>query len=319
MNLAPEVENEEIALLTIEESSCSETTKECPISIGQTVRLGRDRGSDLVLQDRDVSRTHATITASFSGLVLNDLGSLNGTFVNRRRITTPYQLADGDLISVGSYSLRVHLTRFLHPESPPTSSLTVLSEMRSVEMTLLLADICGYTRLTQHYSTQVVVPTLHRWFESVSQIVKEYGGEVDKYIGDCVMARWHSPVANAAASAKQAVEAGVAIQEATAAVAKSGVWQHQEEHPWKCRVVLNSGTALLGALGSAVSREFTVLGDMINMTFRLESVANNLGSDFILGQSSAALVRGVFPVRTLGMVQLEGREHPVEAFTLETP
>jgi hypothetical protein len=72
---------------------------------GEEVTIGRDSGSDIFLDDVTVSRNHAKITLAAGGVVLYDLASLNGTYVNRRRIDEPETLTDGDELQIGKFRL----------------------------------------------------------------------------------------------------------------------------------------------------------------------------------------------------------------------
>jgi hypothetical protein len=72
---------------------------------GERVTVGRDAGSDIFLDDVTVSRNHAILNVSSAGVTLQDLGSLNGTYVNRRRIDAAESLSDGDELQIGKFRL----------------------------------------------------------------------------------------------------------------------------------------------------------------------------------------------------------------------
>jgi adenylate cyclase len=296
---------------------------------GSVVRVGRQTGNDLVLIDKRVSRFHAVLNTSTAGVVLSDLQSLNGTFVNGRRISVPVDLRSGDAILIGDTSFHVEIIFEAGERSPggrsDASTVTQSIGMRSLGVTVLIGDVAGYTRLAQEYPTAVVAAMLERWFELSTSTVREMGGEVDKYLGDAFMAIWRPDEEAGGAQggenipaqlAGKAVHAAQLILRNTARLNNPQHWPHCGEHPWRCRLSLNSGEALVGALGNRAMRDFTVLGDTVNVAFRLNDAAKQLGCEILLSSSTAALVGSEFPLLSKGAVQLEGREGLEKVFSL---
>jgi len=292
-----------------------------PIFEGQAFRVGRARANDLVIDNPSVSRFHAVFSASKSGVVLSDLSSLNGTHLRGRRITTPMDLCGGDVVSIGNVKITVELCRgaSTSPEDSTAEQLvsTHSAQMSTVTVTVLVADVEGFTKMSQSVPPQQVAEMLNLWFRRVGDAITRHGGEIDKYIGDCVMALWRSPEANAETTAVKAVLAAEEILKETAKLAASGSWAHGESYPWRCRVALNTGEALMGALGSAGARDYTVLGDTVNIAFRLETLASVQGSSLVISDASAKLVRDLLPLKSLGDVILDGRRDNMEIFTVD--
>lgn len=286
---------------------------------GETVRVGRSRSNDLAIRNKNVSRFHAVFSASSSGVLLSDLSSLNGTLVNGARINTPVDLNSEDLVTIGDTTMKVVLGYRDYGVEDSLLGCTQSSRLVSVVVTVLVVDVCGYTRLSEVLPATDVAQMMDRWFKRISDIVKTNGGEVDKYIGDCVMAIWRGGQDNSRELACQAVGAGREMLLATEKLSMSGRWPHQETYPWKCRVALNSGEALMGTVGGAGKRDFTVLGDAVNLVFRLEDVAGKLGTSFIFSGATARLVNEAFAVRDLGKIRVEGRSEEVEVYTLAEP
>ena len=282
---------------------------------GQSLRVGRANTNDLPLKNRNVSRFHAVFSASASGVVLSDLSSLNGTLVNGSRISTPVDLSSGDVVLISDARIHVKLTLGEERESDSTHGRTQTAQLAAVVVTVLVADVVGYTKLSEALPPQDVANMMHEWFQEVSQIVKDNGGEVDKYIGDCVMALWRGSHQNAEELATKAVKAGVCIQRETEVLSER-LWSHRAIYPWKCRIALNTGEALMGTVGGAGKRDFTVLGDTVNIAFRLESVAGKLGTSFIFSRATADFIQKEIPVKGLGDINVEGRQGQVSVFTL---
>lgn len=286
------------------------------ICAGQTLRIGRSKTNDLTLTDNNVSRFHAILTASDSGAVLNDLSSLNGTFVNSRRVATLLNLQNGDRVDLGDSRITLE---FCYPTQDTdidnTQGATQNAGMKVIDITVLLADICSYTKMSQALPSTDVAQALQDWFYEVNQIVEQQGGGVDKYIGDCAMSLWRDR-GNTQATALAAVEAARKIFSFTRSFSQER-WAHHQEYPWRCRLALNTGTALCGSLGTGEAREYTVLGDSVNVTFRLATLASQLGADLILGESTAALIRDQISLLPLGQMELKGRVGTEEVYTLE--
>ena len=283
---------------------------------GRTLRLGRAKSNDVVVQNRNVSRFHAVFSASSSGVVLSDLSSLNGTFVNGSRITTPVDISSGDNVSIGDAKIAVKMAMGDDNGDESTHGRTQTAQLAAVVVTVLVVDVCGYTKLSEALPPKDVAQMMHLWFQDISEIVRKHGGDVDKYIGDCVMALWRSSNSTAADEALKAVQAGIEMLEATKELSTRGEWQHHEMFPWRCRVALNTGEALMGTVGGAGSREFTVLGDTVNIAFRLEGVAGELKTDMLLSAKTAAHIGDRLPMKSLGEVEVTGRSGQIEVYTL---
>lgn len=283
---------------------------------GTSMRFGRAKTNDIVVSDRDISRFHATFAASVSGLVLSDLSSTNGTFVNGKRISTPVDLKSNDVITMGKAKLTVQLI-FAQDPSVDEDACTKLAELQATEVTVLLVDVVRYTTMSQALPPDDVAGMLRTWFELAAPIVAAHEGEIDKYIGDCVMALWRNPKQKSSHLAQQAAKAAAEIVHKTDELAASGAWPHNDRYRWRCRAALNSGVALVGTVGAGSKRNYTVLGDTINVTFRIETVAGKLDQNIILSQSTADLLGSAAQLKALGAHDLDGRSGEVALYSLE--
>lgn len=282
---------------------------------GQTLRIGRHNENDLIISDTKVSRYHAILSASKSGIVISDLSSLNGSFINGKRITAPVTLSSGDILLIGETSIGVELPRSKGVED--SIGITQAAEMQVVSVTVLLADVCSYTYLSEHLPAAEVTTMLQTWFNMVSAIVEAHGGIIDKYIGDCVMALWGQGQSDSVADARAAVQAGLLILERTAELAGTSAWQKYEvTTPWRCKISINTGEALMGPIGQGVARDYTVLGDSINVAFRLDSICSKSGYQFVCTGETAKLIGDSFPLKSLGEEVLEGKTAAVQLFTI---
>jgi adenylate cyclase len=294
-----------------------------PLHVGDTLRVGRVASNEIILVDSLVSRFHAVFNATKSGIVVSDLSSLNGTFLNGRRISTPVNLRPGDVIAIGATRITVEPGTIkgedADEESPSLAAMmrTMTDPMRQVVVTILVADVCGYTKISEQLQPAHVTSMLRSWFARVSETVEEYGGEVDKYIGDCVMALWRGSSTDEQSLATAAAEAALAIFDRTNALSAGGEWAYHESHPWSCRISLNSGEALEGTLGGSRTRDFTVLGDTVNVAFRLNDLAGKINQDIVLSAETARLIQSTFHLNPLGRSAVEGRTGTVEIYSIK--
>lgn len=295
------------------------TTREIiPLYEGQTLKVGRGRANDLVIENSSVSRMHAVFSASRTGIVLIDLSSLNGTFLNNKRIGTPVDLSAGDNVRIGNVKIGIELIRSSSQSEEEESVVdTRTASMASSMVTVLVADICNYAKMSQALPAEDIADMLNRWFERVVDTVLGEGGEIDKYIGDCVMCLWRTSKEGVGEGAVRAVLAAEEILRETALLRENAQWKHNAEYPWNCRVAINSGEALVGAMGGAGSREYTALGDTVNVAFRLENLASREGSSLVMTEATAGLVSDQLPVLSLGQVILEGRKDNIHIYTLD--
>lgn len=281
-----------------------------------TYRLGRADGSDILLPFTWVSRQHAMIQVEENGVHnLIDLGSANGTTVNGRRIYTPTPLRSGDMIGIGKTQLV-----FLHDASVASGQTIDEAEFADNQtvafvekevVTVLLCDIHGFTRLAEQLGDQQISKLLQIWSEEVTKLVRKYGGIVDKFIGDAVMAMWIGGKDQRSAILS-AMQAAMAIKDATRVL---GLNWPGNALTLEIGSALNTGEAVLGNMGGRGHRDYTVVGDMVNVAFRLEGMTSHEnGIDLIVGHDTAAYLDDIDACFTSRTYTLKGKETPIEAF-----
>ena len=177
------------------------------------------------------------------------------------------------------------------------------------DLTVLFADIVGFTTMAERMPPQQVAAMLNRYFGRMTDIVFQHEGTLDKFIGDALLAVFGAPF-------DQPDHAERAI--ATAKAMRAALAKLNEElggQPLQVRMAINSGIALAGDIGAASRRDYTVLGDVVNTASRIETT--------IAGPDQIVLTRGTFKrltsthnVRPLGAMTLRGRQEPIELFEL---
>src|SRR6266536_975210 len=204
---------------------------------------------------------------------------------------------------------------FPHDVSPDVAAAMLADPRHSalggsiVDVTVLFADLRGFTSYSELGSPDQVVAMLNRYFSDVVPLILEQGGTVDKFVGDALMAIWGAPN-HQPDHAIRAARAALAMQAA--------VQQVIEKNPgYPCfRMGLNSGPALVGNIGSDQIRNFTAIGDTVNLAARLQEVAQP--GVVVIGPGTCQAIRDQAVVRSLGPVQVRGKEEPVEAYVLES-
>ena len=176
------------------------------------------------------------------------------------------------------------------------------------EVSVIFADLCGFTAFSEHRDPREVSSMLNAYFEvAIPKVVREHGGEIDKLVGDQIMATFNRR-GDQPDHAVQAARAALAIQEVTQIVAA--------EHPtWpRFRVGVNTGEAMVGVLGAEGGRGYTVIGDAVNVAARLEASAP-LGRVAIGGETLRRLPRA--QTEPLGPIRVKGKADPVDAYVLD--
>ena len=177
-----------------------------------------------------------------------------------------------------------------------------------VETTVLFADLRGFTSYTESIQHPAeVMDLLNRYFTAVVPILLDEGGTVDKFVGDAVMAIFNTPVLQPD-HAVRAVRAAFRMQQAIAEVA-------QDRPDWpKFRIGVNTGSTLVGNIGSDELRNYTAIGDAVNVAARLEVAAEP--GQILMGATTYDLVRHVVTAELVEPVEAKGKAEPVVAYRL---
>jgi class 3 adenylate cyclase len=176
-----------------------------------------------------------------------------------------------------------------------------------VEVTVLFADLRGFTTFSEQAQPGDVVGMLNRYFEVVVPVVIGQGGTVVQFIGDAIMAIFNAP----ARQPDHALRAARAALEMQASV--EGIAAGREGWP-RFRVGINTGPALVGNVGSTEVRSFTAIGDTVNLAARLQGLAE-VGR-IVIGETTYAELGAVAQVEPLGQLEIKGKSRPVEAYVL---
>jgi adenylate cyclase len=172
------------------------------------------------------------------------------------------------------------------------------------DVTVLFADIVGFTGRTERMAPSAVAHLLNRCLSALCDVVFAEEGTLDKFVGDAVLAVFGAPL-HQPDHAERALRAARAMQQAVAAL--------EIDPAIELRVALNSGVATTGDIGSPRRREYTVLGDVVNTCSRMVSDACEPGK-IVLSAATRQRLKNRPELRALGDVQLRGRTEPVTMF-----
>ena len=175
-------------------------------------------------------------------------------------------------------------------------------EIRSREVSVLFADISGFTTVSETKAPEEVAEFLSHFFSCAVESIFAYGGTLDKFIGDAVMAFFGAPI-DQEDHADRAVLAGLMMQRLVgdwnAERAKQGLAEV------KIRVGINSGPAVVGNVGTEKRVDYTVLGSAVNIASRLESGVAKPGQ-LVISQNTLDRTMGSFETESLGEFALKG-------------
>ncbi|MGE3310088.1 MAG: FHA domain-containing protein [Limisphaerales bacterium] len=261
--------------------------------------LGRAIGNDVVLVDDRVSRRHATIhTQGLHEFWLVDLGSRNGTYLNGRRVSQPCRLQDDDRIQIGPFQVSLHLA-----EAPAIQPSTLVSErtavdLRSLACWLLVCDISGSTSLARKLAPEELAVVVGGWFARCKEVIEDTGGTINKYLGDGLLAYWPVRAETLPHIAQTLLD----------------LRQMQDEAKPPFRVVIHQGHVLFGGIPS--SGEESLAGPEVNLVFRQEKLAGQLGQPRLATEAAATLLGTHLRLTPAGSHPLPGYDglHPFHTF-----
>ncbi|MGG6293188.1 GAF domain-containing protein [Leptolyngbya sp. AN02str] len=181
------------------------------------------------------------------------------------------------------------------------------------DVTILFSDIRGYTSLTEHMEAADVVALLNNYFETMVEAVFNYEGTLDKFIGDALMAVFGAPLPlhNHAAMAVQSA------LDMRRRLAEFNEHRRISNQPTiRIGIGISSGEVVSGNIGSQKRMDYTVIGNGVDISSRLEGVTKEYGCDIILSEFTYGLCREQVWVRELDRIQVKGKTQPVDIYEL---
>jgi adenylate cyclase len=186
------------------------------------------------------------------------------------------------------------------------------SEIRAADVSILFADISGFTTVSETKKPEEVAEFLSHFFSCAVESIFAYGGTLDKFIGDAVMAFFGAPIPQDD-HADRAVLAGLMMQRLV------GEWNAEREKAAlpevRIRVGINSGPAVVGNVGTEKRVDYTVLGSAVNIASRLESGVAKPGQ-VVISNNTLERIMGSFQTESLGEFALKGLQQKMPVFNV---
>jgi adenylate cyclase len=180
------------------------------------------------------------------------------------------------------------------------------------KVTVMFADIRGFTPMSENMSPERVVEILNEYFTRVTDVIFDHGGMLDKYIGDAVMAVYGAPISKGD-DAANCVESAVQIQRLLIEMNRDAAAREWPE--LRVGIGINTGIVTAGNIGSPRRIDYTVIGDTVNTASRLMS--NAAGGQILISESTAVDLGLGFELVSLPPLQLKGRTGPVSVFSVD--
>jgi adenylate cyclase len=254
--------------------------------------VGRAKSNTIVLAHEKASRHHATIHAQDGAeFWLIDLGSSNGTRHNGDRVVRPVRLSNGDCITIAEHAFVFH-QQDVPPETAGGGETVIDSTRIQIEKRwLLLADIEGYTPLSQRLTPDALARVVGQWVRAGRETVEGNGGRLNKYLGDGYLGCWPG-----------SEPCGAQVADAVKSFRKI-----REVSEPKFRIVVHHGAVALGGGGAESFGEESLMGPDVNMIFRVEKLAAEKQVHFCFTAAARALMGDRLPFKEVpGEHELKG-------------
>jgi len=187
------------------------------------------------------------------------------------------------------------------------------TDIRNADVSILFADISGFTTVSETKQPEEVVEFLSHFFSAAVDAIFAYGGTLDKFIGDAVMAFFGAPIPQDD-HADRAIMAGLMLQE------RMDDWNEERKSQGlpevRIRIGINSGAAVVGNVGTEKRVDYTVLGSSVNIASRLESGVAKPGQ-LVISQNTLERLIGSFDTEPLGEFALKGLQQKMPVFAVK--
>ncbi len=209
--------------------------------------------------------------------------------------------------------LRGRLERYHSPQvvdmilKTAEGSMDDLLEAKDVSVTILFTDIVGFTRLSERLNPLDVNMLLNQYFSRMTDVIFEYEGTLDKYVGDRIMAVFGAPLEKDD-DAERAIRAALKMRKELAVMMEN----ENPDKRFDVRLGMNTGHVVAGNIGSSKRMDYTVIGDSVNIASRLESSAKP--NQILIGEETFRHVKGKFKTKKVGAKILRGKTESIMVY-----
>jgi adenylate cyclase len=297
--------------------SCHNTHPDSP---KRDWKVGDIRG----IQEVSISQPIAANLFSFKYLLAYfALAAISGVsfMVSQRRQALQIQGMNRELESTNDFlaSLSLKISRYIPPQIYKSifsgqKDVTIHTERK--KLTIFFSDIQNFTATTERLQPEQITQLLNEYFTEMSAIAHQYGGTVDKFIGDAMLIFFGDPEtkgdrADAQACVRMAWHMQRRLLELNAKWRSAGI-----EHPFKSRIGINSGYCNVGNFGSADRMDYTIIGAEANLAARLQSIAEPGG--IVVSYETFALAREIIEAHALPPITMKGISREVVPYSVDS-
>lgn len=179
-------------------------------------------------------------------------------------------------------------------------------ELRRVYV--LFSDVRGFTRMTERIRPEETVEILNKMFTAMEEVISQNGGDINKYIGDAILAYFRRPYGEEAGAAKMVLRTALRMQDRFELLNQSFKAAYSQPVDIGLGIGITAGEAILGNLGSANRMEFTLIGDTVNMASRLCGVAKH--GQVLVNEEMARAAKEHFELTALPPMAIKGKSEP---------
>jgi class 3 adenylate cyclase len=185
-------------------------------------------------------------------------------------------------------------------------------ERRNV--TVLFADLVGFTSLSESTEPEVVVSVLNGYFQAMTEVISLHKGHVGKFLGDGLLATFGAPEPNPWQE-QDAVRAALEMRRALVRYNEDLVERGRD--PLSLAIGIHAGPVVAGLIGTSELLEYTVIGDVVNTAARIEGLTRRLGADILVSESVRTRLDARFHVREMSATQVKGKSEPVTTWAVD--
>lgn len=238
--------------------------------------------------------------------LLSSLGNYAAVAVQRARLAEKIKQEADARAKLERYHSPAIIQRLMEHGTSAGGTL----EVQETECSILFADIVGFTSLSEKIPPKQVALFLNEYFSSMTDIIFDHEGTLDKFLGDGLMAIFGAPV-HYDDHAIRAVNAAISMMDEADQLREDDTLGFE----LNIRIGINSGKVVAGDIGSPKRLEYTVLGDTVNVASRLEAYVAKPG-DIVIGEKTFKLIGNLFKSKLLGQIDLKGRSSKMKTYKI---
>lgn len=181
------------------------------------------------------------------------------------------------------------------------------------EISVFFSDVRGFTTISEKLGPEELVQLLNEYLSVMTDLIIEYKGTIDKYMGDAIMAFWGAPVENDDHAYYTCVSA---IAQYIALKKLQVMWEERGVPAIDIGIGINTGHAVVGNMGSSARMDYTLMGDTVNLGARLEGITKQYGVKMVISEYTYERVKDRIYARELDLVRVKGKLEPVRIYEL---